>query len=63
MDEYAAVRGLRFIVRVGMDLLDNITNLVGPFVAKVIERVRQAVYSLCVGLHKSLNTRGGGGGR
>ena len=38
MDEYAAVRLLRLLVRIGMDLVNNITN----FVANVNERVRQA---------------------
>ena len=42
MDGYAAVRRLRLCVRVGMDLLENITN----FVANVIERVGQAVFLL-----------------
>ena len=37
-----------------MYLLNNITN----FVDKVIEMVRQAVYSLCVGLHIGVETRG-----
>ena len=41
MDEYAAVRRLIFCVRVGMYLLNNITN----FVANVIKRVRQAVWA------------------
>ena len=52
MDEYVAVRNLRFRVRVGMDLLNNITN----FVANVIERV--SLIPSCVGLHMRLGARG-----
>ena len=58
MDEYVAVRRLRFPVRVGMDLLNKITN----FVANVIERVRQAVYFLVCRLAHEFEPEGSGGG-
>ena len=42
---------LRFCVRVGINLINNITN----FVANVIERV---MIPSCVGLHMRLEARG-----
>ena len=55
MDEYAAVRRLRLCVRVGMDLLNNITN----FFANVIERVMRAVFLLmCRLANEVLETQG-----
>ena len=46
---------LRFLVRVGMDLLNNITN----FVANVIERVEQVVYFLVCRLTHEFGGSGG----
>ena len=49
---------LRFCVRVGLDLLNNITN----FVANVIERVRQAVLLVPELMCRLAHEFGGSGG-
>ena len=48
------MRGFRFLVRVGMDLINNIIN----FVSKILERFRRTVSSSCEGLHMILWVNG-----